>query len=50
MKTTPGLCPYELGGLFALKGEAVGLGCSEEDGLSVTTDEKGSVSRVDPVF
>lgn len=50
MKTTPCLCPYELGWLFTLEGEGLGLGGAEVDGLSVTTDEKLSVSRIDPVF
>lgn len=50
MKTTPGLCPYELGGLFTLEGEGLGLGGTEEDGLSITTDEELSGSGPDPVF
>jgi hypothetical protein len=50
VKTTPCLSPYKLGRLFALKGERVGLGGSEEYGLSVTADEEFSVSGVDSVF
>jgi len=50
VEATPGLGPDELGGLFALEGEGVGFGGTEEDGLSVATDEEGSVSGVDPIF
>ena len=50
MQTTPRLGPNELGSLLALDGKGVGFGRSKENRLSITTDEKGSVSRVDPVF
>ena len=50
VETTPCLGPHELGRLFALLGEGVGFGGSYEYGFSITTDEEGSISRVDPVL
>jgi len=50
VKATPRLSPYKLGRLFALEGEGLGLGGTEVNGLSITTDEKFSISGVDPVF
>jgi hypothetical protein len=50
VKTTPCLGPYKLSGLFTLKRKGVRLGRSEEYRLSITTDEKTSVSGVNSVF
>lgn len=50
VETTPCLGPYKLGRLFTLEGKGTSLGGSEEYRLSVTTDEKTSVSGVNSVF
>lgn len=50
VQAAPGLGPDELGGLLALEGEGLGLGGSEEDGLSVAADEELAGPGPDPVF
>ena len=50
VKTAPCLGPDEFRWLFTLERQRLSFGRSEEDGLSIATDEKLSSSRPDPVF
>ena len=50
VKTSPCLSPNKLGSLFSLDSQAVGLRSSEPDWLSVTTDHKLTISRVNSVL
>ena len=50
VKTAPGLCPDQLGGLFALHRQAVGLAGSHKDGLAVAADHELAIAGVNSVL
>jgi len=50
VKLSPGLSPLKLIGLLVLENHGQALVATNKDGLSISTDELNTVTRIDPVL